>query len=79
LLILREAPGDATQETILRLIREYPTITQKEMASRIGLTPDGVSPIEVQRIQGYRNYQGCRFSWEKMKPFTEYMKEGMAS
>jgi len=46
LLILGNAPGNATQETtqetILRLIREAPSITQKEMASRIGLTPDGV-------------------------------------
>jgi len=50
LLMVRKAPGDATQETtkettqetILRLIREAPSITQKEMASRIGLTPDGV-------------------------------------
>jgi len=50
LLILRNEPGDATQETtrettqetILRLIRENPSITQKEMASRIGLTPGGV-------------------------------------
>lgn len=32
LLILRNEPGDATQETILRLIREAPSITQKEMA-----------------------------------------------
>jgi ATP-dependent DNA helicase RecG len=32
----------ATEEAILRLLREDPSITQKKIASRIGLTPDGV-------------------------------------
>jgi len=31
-----------TEEAILLLLREDPSITQKKIASRIGLTPDGV-------------------------------------
>jgi len=34
--------GMATEEAILLLLREDPSITQKKMASRVGLTPDGV-------------------------------------
>jgi len=32
----------ATEEAILRLLREDPSVTQKKMADQVGLTPDGV-------------------------------------
>jgi ATP-dependent DNA helicase RecG len=42
--------GMTTQETIMRMLREDPSITQKEMASRIGLTPDGVK-FHITRLK----------------------------
>jgi predicted HTH transcriptional regulator len=51
--------GLTTEETILRLLREDPSITQRGMASRVGLTPDGIK-FHINRLKekGYIRHEG---------------------
>ncbi len=51
--------GMATEEAILRLLREDPSITQRGMASRVGLTIDGIK-FHINRLKekGYIRHEG---------------------
>jgi ATP-dependent DNA helicase RecG len=49
----------ATEEAILRLLREDPSITQKKMADQVGLTPDGVKfHINKLKEKGIIRHEG---------------------
>lgn len=51
--------GMATEEAILRLLREDPSITQRQMASQVGLTPDGVKfHISKLKEKGIIRHEG---------------------
>lgn len=51
--------GMTTEEAILRLLQEDPSITQKKMASRVGLTTDGIK-FHINRLKekGYIRREG---------------------
>ncbi|MEA3288252.1 MAG: winged helix-turn-helix domain-containing protein [Candidatus Marinimicrobia bacterium] len=58
---------ETTQEKILALLKAKPTITRKELAEKIGLTPDGIKyHIDKMRTAGIIKRVGSRKTgqWE---------------
>ena len=49
---------EKTTEKILRLMRENPHITNKELAEACGITEDGVY-LEYKKAKGKQYYQAC--------------------
>jgi ATP-dependent DNA helicase RecG len=58
---------ETTQETILALIKINPAITRKELAEKIGITPNGIKyHLDKLRRQGVIRHVGAtkKGSWE---------------